>query len=389
MEEEKNIIPEPKKEEPKAKGNGLLVTILLILVLALAGYIVYDKVIKKDNPQENTEEKQQEQKQEENKQEENKQEENKEEQKEEEKQEPKEEKFSLDNLAGKTFKTKDGKKTLKIVSLEDKDAIKKAKQYNVDLDLKSYAEDSSYKFDYFGYYNNKFFLIYKDGQNEDNKIDSKYVVLGGVKEGHYPQCRDTHEFVLRTTDNTLMNIDYEKGGTIEIRKIGNSYYFLQGDCALGFRQSSVYNENEKVIGESILAIDSNENFYLVSNGYVKKYDKNAKELKKTSNKYENNKIVNDSETESFPIEKDNNLYFLYQDYEKEDSKYIIVDFMNDKEYVMDIPVNDYIFVGYSLDKTTNTIITKFELNTEMCEKCDSDKTVTYTFDLAIKTLTKN
>ena len=176
MEEEKDIIPEQKKEEPKNKGNGLLVTILLILVLALAGYIVYDKVIKKDNPQENTEEKQQEQKQEENKQEENK-----EEQKEEEKQEPKEEKFSLDNLAGKTFKTKDGKKTLKIVSLEDKDAIKKAKQYNVDLDLKSYAEDSSYKFDYFGYYNNKFFLIYKDGQNEDNKIDSKYGVLGGVK----------------------------------------------------------------------------------------------------------------------------------------------------------------------------------------------------------------
>lgn len=371
MEEEKNIIPEQKKEEPKANGNGLLVTILLIIILALAGYIVYDKVVKKDNLQEtNTEEKE--------KNEENKEKTNQEENKE----ETKDEKFSLDNLAGKTFKTKDGKKTLEIVSKKDGKAVTESKKYEF-IDLNG-------DFDYFGYYNGVLFTIYKNSEQDSDK--SKYVVLGGSEKGNVPQCRDTHEFVINTEDNSLVNLKYNSpgGGGYHylISKYGDNYYFSEGECAMMFMSVNVYDENINRIGDVILGSEK-DNFYVVNNGYVVKYDKNAKVLKQTTNKYIAGYIYNDTETEyGTPIVTSNNLYFIYHDYEKEDSDYILVDVMNDKEYTL-TSSSDYVMNKFAIDKTNSLITIKFDLNTEMCKKCDSDKLVSYTYDVVNKTITKN
>lgn len=371
MEEEKNIVPEQKKEEPKNKGNGLLITILLIVILALAGYIVYDKVIKKDNPEEKIEEKE--------KKEEQQEEETKEETKQE---EVKEEKFSLDNLAGKTFKTKDGKKKLEIVSKKDSKAVNEAEKYEF-IDLNG-------DFDYFGYYNGVLFTIYKNAEFSNNK-QSKYVLLGGREKGNVPQCSETHEFVINTEDNTLVNLKYDspEGGGYHyiISKYGDNIYFSEGGCAMSFMSENVYDEKLNRIGDVILGSEK-DNFY-VANGYIVKYDKNAKILKQTTNKYESNKIYNNTEVEyAKPIVTSNNLYFIYEDYKKEDSDFILVDVMNDKEYNL-APSADYIMKKFAIDKTNSLITINFDLNTEMCKKCDGDQLVSYTYDVVNKTITKN
>jgi flagellar basal body-associated protein FliL len=375
MEEEKNIVPEQKKEEPKHKGNGLLVTILLILVLAMAGYIVYDKVIRKDNPEEQIEEKE---KQEENKEEKQEQET----EKEQEKEEPKEEKFNLDNLAGKTFKTKDGKKKLEILSKKDSKAVNEAKKYEF-IDLNG-------DFDYFGYYNGVLFTIYKNSDLNSN--NPKYVVLGGREKGNVPQCNETHEFIINTEDNSLVNLKYtpSDGGGYHyiVSKYGDNYYFSEGGCAMHFMSENVYDEKLNRIGDVILGSEK-DNFYVTNNGYVVKYDKNAKVLKQTTKKYKADNIYNDQETESgMPIVTSNNLYFIYHDNDKEDSDFILVDVMNDKEFVL-ASSSDYIMNKFSIDKTNSLISISFELNTEMCKKCDGDKLISYTYDVVNKSITKN
>lgn len=383
MEEEKVVIPEKKTEEPKSKGNGLLITILLIIILALAGYIVYDKVIKKDNPEEKIEEKEKkEEEKQEQEQETEKEEDNKEENKEQEKEEPKVEKFSVDNLAGKTFITKDGKKKLEILSKKDSKAVKESKKYEF------IAENGDY--DYFGYYNGVLFTIFKNSDLNSN--NPKYVVLGGREKGNVPQCNETHEFVINTEDNTLVNLKYDSpsGGGYHyiISKYGDNYYFSEGGCAMSFMSENVYDEKLNRIGDVILGSEK-DNFYATNNGYVVKYDKNAKVLKQTTNKYKFNDIYNDTELEyGIPILANNNLYFLYRDYDKEDSDDILVDFMNDKEYNL-APSSDYIMNKFAIDKTNSLITIKFELNDEMCKKCDGDKTITYTYDVVNKTITKN
>ena len=183
MEEEKKVISDGNnlQKQNASKGNLPIITILLVvIVLALSGYIIYDKVVKKeDKPKEN-----------------NIEEKEKNEEKQQEQKEPTIG-FNINDLAGKTFKTTNGKKVLKIVSKEDGDALKKAKQYGI--------LDASYEYAYFGYYNDKFFVIYNDGESNKNEANSKYIVLGGTKEGNYPQCRDTHEFVIKTTGDTLLD----------------------------------------------------------------------------------------------------------------------------------------------------------------------------------------
>lgn len=275
MEEEKNIIPEQKKEEPKAKGNGLLVTILLILVLALAGYIVYDKVIKNDNPEEQIEEKE--------KKEEQQEEENKEENKQEETKEETKTIIDVKKLAGHTFKTKDGKKTLKIVSKTDSQAIKDAKKYEgIDVDG---------DFDYFAYYNGTLFTIYGDA--DQYIANSKYHVIGGEEKGNGAQCRDSHQFVINLEDGSLVNLRYDRGDNYIVHKAGNTYYFSEGDCALAFLSHGVYNEDLKKVGVYYFNSDQKDNSYILDkyeNGSIVKYDKTGKIVKTSSQKYSGSDI---------------------------------------------------------------------------------------------------
>jgi hypothetical protein len=276
------------------------------------------------------------------------------------------------------YKTSDGKNVLKIVSKDDSEAVKKAQ----DLGINVVA-------DYYGYYNDKLFIIYQD----DEIKDTKYIKLGGVEEGNSAQCRDTHSFIINILENSLVNLKYEYkdedneyGVLWNVLKLKEHYYFYNGGCMT--QKSDVYDENLKKIGEVLISTDSNDNFYVYLNGEVIKYNSEGNVLKKSVSKYKSNHIENDGEGLISPIEKNDNLYFVKTDYSDNNKQYIFVDFMNDIEEPM-VDNNNYVLNGFSLDENSNLIKIEFRVNELFCKDCNKDEVVSYTYNLTDKSIIKN
>ena len=307
--EQVNMFKEPKK------GNGFIIGLLIIMVIGLAGFIVYDKFIKKEEPpkENNTEEK------------DNNEQNNT----------PTPSPTPVitpsnnDSLVGKTFKTIDGKKELKIVSKDDIEAKKKAESFGYDAD-----NNSEPFMAYFGYYNGKeLFAIYES--SEDKSDTSKYLVIGAWKlNGGVGQCRDSHEFVVKVDDNSLVNIDYsvehEYGHHYLIQKVGNKYYFSAGSCAMAFIPESVYDENLKNIGEYFIDYDENGNVYVLSEKNIVKYDQNGNIVKKGNQKYDVSEISDTS------IVFNGTLYIIG----RLNDKLYLIDAMTDEKYLLN-GVDDY------------------------------------------------
>ena len=143
----------------------------------------------------------------------------------------------------------------------------------------------------------------------------------------------------------------------------------------------------KKIGTAYIDKDDNNNFYVSDNGIIVKYDQNGNILKKSTGNYDVNKVVIWTEAEyQVPIVTNDNIYFMYYDNEDPQASYIFIDVMNNKEYKTD--TKDYVIDKFYLNTTNNCIEIKFDLNTEFCTNCDSDKEITYTFDLSTANFTK-
>ena len=279
------------------------------------------------------------------------------------------------NLAGKTFKSKDGKNTLKIVSLDDSEALKQAKKYNVDMEDLD-ADFNIFTFNYFGYYNNTFFLIYYDAEDNFNLEDSKYMVLGGTKEGNFPQNRDTHSFVINKENNTLVDFNKKFGDNVVLHQVGNNYYFAVGGCGGGCFSNAIYNEQLKIIGEEYYGNDSNNNIYVLNNEIITKYGPNGEIVKTNSKKYNlqnlsyTHVIINDT------------IYFLLL----ENEKVYLFNGLTDEKYELGSKDNIsfssyYDFPGAELREKDGVIIIEPSLYIEGNYK--------FTFNPSTKELKKN
>lgn len=343
-------------KEPK-KGNGLIIGLLIVIILGLAGFIVYDKVLKKDEPKGNDTPVQT--------------------------STPEPVVTSTPNydynLVGKTYKTSDGKNTLKIVSKNDKEAVSKAKKLSA---YESYSDEISY----LGYYNEKIILLFDDNPDgkKVNNNNSKYVVLGG-QNGQGGQCRDSHGFIINVADNTLVNLS--KGSVYEVYKVGEKYYFAEGDCAGAFLPIGVYDENLKKLGYYYINSDSSENIYVLDEGKsssITKYDKNGSIVKKTSQKYTN-------EINSESVSYGDTLYIIA----KLNKQLYLIDVITEEKYALKGLDSEFSGIGIDgpdiiMDVNNNMIeISKYA--PELDEKTDEfiDKyTVAYTFNPETKELTK-
>lgn len=285
------------KKKTNNNKNAILI-ILLIILLGIAGYFIYTNIIKdnepdkpKDNNQQVTPTPTP---------------------------EPTKEASNIDYgkiIEGMTYKTPDGKKTLKIVSKNDEDALKKAQELGIKLNDDN--DEAINHRDYFGYYNDVLFLIYENAEEVTNNY--KYHVLSGQIKGQVAQCNYTHEFVIDMSNNSLVNFDNMSDGRYyEVHKINDKYYFSEGGCAYGFVSGDVYNEQLKKLGNYFFDNDNNGNIYILDNNYVIKYDNNENIIKK-SNKIEG-EILRGSVTDDKTL-------------------YIIVD-INKKLYLQDVINNE-------------------------------------------------
>ncbi len=326
----------PETMIPSKKNNTGIIVLLVVLVLVLAGYIVYDKVIKKPQEDNITEK------------------------------DNKDENPILDNLAGKVYKTTDGKKILKIVSKTDSKALEDAKKLNLN--------PVEAEVDYLGYYNDVFFYIYRD----EIEADSRYFVLGGVKEGSFPQSRDTHSFIIDTKENILLDIDYEAGNTILIHRVGNKYYFSQGGTALSFMSDRVLDENLKVIGSDYYGSDDNGNIYVRNNKKITKYNSNGEVVKVNETAYES------SDLGYSKLVMNDTIYLIIST----DSKVYLLNGLTNEKYelgsVDKINFSDFDeFPGIELEKKDNIILINDPNLTG-----EKDKTVIFTFNPSTKELIK-
>ena len=343
MEEEKNILTNNTPMETKKKNNSVLVILLVLIILALVGYIVYTQFLNKDDndkPKDNNVEEQ-----------------------------GKTNYLSVDNLAGLTFKTKDGKNVLKIVSTTDSKALERAKELKVDDRIENFV-------DYLGYYNDTLFFIFKKGENTDTYENSKYIVLGGEEEGQIPQCRDTNNFVINASNNTLVDI---QGQNILLHKVGDKYYFTTGSCAMAFNSEKVYDENTKLIGEYFINYDANGNIFVLNGEYITKYDKNGNIVSNSSQKYNEDDINEES------IVYKDTLYIIA----KIDRKIYLKDAMTDEKYQLDGIENYFSPEGWDAEyirmKNNNNII---EISHYEYDDAGEHNIISYTFNPETKELIK-
>lgn len=361
-----NINNDNINQQTPNNTNKIVIILMAIVIVGLVGYIVYIRFIQRENMEKPIDN---------NTQENGKQ--NSETEKNDKNNSKQNNNSSNIKLEGLTFKTSDGKNTLKIVSKNDSEAKSKANNGGLHIDD---------EFDYFGYYNDKIMLIFNDNPDglEVNSNTLKYVVLGG-QNGQYGQCRDSNGFIVNIVDNELVNLS--KGSVYKVHKVGEKYYFSEGYCALGFLPIGVYDENLKKLGYYYLSADSSENIYVLdnNNSYIVKYNKNGNIVKKTSQKY----------TED-TINRKNVPY--------NDTLYIIT-YINNKMYLMDVSTEekyelnglDDDFAGISDDKdaidmrVNNGVIEISRYTPEFDEQNNDwvDKyTTVYTFNPSTKTLLK-
>ena len=358
--------------EPK-KNNKVIIILLIIVVIGLLGYIVYDKIVLNNNTEETVKDNDNDN----NKTEENNKEENKETEEETSTLNTPSSKDYYSNLAGKILKTKDGKKVLKIVSKSDKktydDAVKK------DL-IDPEEEDGNEDLGYFAYYNNNLLLIYDsshESYNEKKELDSlKYMVIS-ASDGSDSQCLESHAFVINKRNDMLLNIPVNREA--EIYKVKDKYYFSIGDCASGFLPVSVYDENEKEIGDYFINSDDKGNIYILKDNIIK-YDNTGNIVYKTNQKFD----INDINTMSLVV--DDTLYII----SKIKEKTYLINVMTEEKY--EIGSFDIVSPGNDLEpvllrKENNTII--ISVNSYNEENDEEVEKIIGKFDLTTKKYEKN
>ena len=338
--EQVNDVKEPKK------GNGFIVGLLLIIIVGIAGYFVYDKFIKKEEPskENNTEEKG------------NNEQNNT--------PTPSSNLNDYSNLAGREFKNSNGTKVLKIVSKDDRETLDKVSEYE---------EWKDYPYDYLAYYNNRIFSITGD-VNEY----LKYFSLGAleIKDG-IGQWPWSNDFIINKETGMLLDLNYDSN--YKIHKVGNKYYFSEGGIAYGFSSASVYNEELKRIGSHFFDGDSNGNIYILDNDYIIKYDENNNVLKKSDIKY-------DFDINEYSLAYDDTLYIIAK---VGDSSYLI-DVMNNQRYKLS---NEYTDAFHTIDGVDGyTIVLKNDNKLIKIVRGDKEygeeEELLYTFNPSTKELTK-
>ncbi len=340
MEENELIKKEnqPMNNAQPNKTNTGLIACLIIIIILLAGALVYFVFLKKEDktvplsPTENTEK-------EENKEDNEKDNTNKEE---------------TDNKVDENvYKTANGKHT---------------------LNVKDYSKETIT-------YDGKKYRAYEKIQN------GKYIVYEADDVGNSSQC-GMYSFIVNSETHTLLDFDYKKA-KFSVNKIDDKYYFHETDsCVFGPNSYyGIYAEDMKKLGESYFGKDANNNFYVYSDKTIIKYDKNANVIKKVSANYELNNIMIGEATSDAIITKDN-LYFIYKEggNESSDKYYLLVDTMNEKEYKL-AKVADYDVERASIDEAGQNIQLPFTESCPMDNNC-SNKQIAYTFNIKTGELTQ-
>ncbi len=280
------------------KSNSVLVIIMGLIIIGLVGYIVYTKVIEKDEPKpiDNTQEKENnnsKEQEETNTNENNEQEENNN------TNEKEENNNKKTDVVGTTYKTKDGKKSLKITK---KTADGYSAEYNgIKLNIQGYD-------DY-----------------------DKYGVFFGDKAGNGSQCGEYY-LVVNNENQELINMDYDHDYVYVVKKVGSNYIFIKRDCP-GVYSKAVYTEDLKTVAKEFIIANKNS-FYAMKDGYITKFDSNGKELKHSSIKPDNNNILALDGASII----DDNFYALVE----VNSKLYLYDFSNDKKIEFNNPYKSYI-----------------------------------------------
>jgi hypothetical protein len=155
--------------------------------------------------------------------------------------------------AGMTFKSKDGKNTFKVVSIDEEDNVRATynnKKYNFWLDVKSYVGD--------------------------------YISMSGDPEtGADGQCNGA-SVVLNLKTKTI-----EKMGTTDqpyyfVIKGSKGYFFAHSYCLSGY-DTTVYDNNWNKLGRIIsYATDSEGYVYVHTNGKIAKYSPDGTKVSEVS-----------------------------------------------------------------------------------------------------------
>ena len=284
-----------QQTQSNKSNNKILFVVMVLIIVGLAGYIVYSKFIQKnDNPKPNDTQEQENNNSNQNE-ENNNSNENSESNNSNENSQQGTNNSGSTNVVGTTYKTKDGSKTLKILN-------KKGDGYS--------AEYSGTKLDIYEY------------QNHD-----KYSVFVGDKAGNSSQCGEYY-LVVNNQTQELMNFKYGESLGYTVEKVGNKYYFIQKMCASIYSEA-VYNESLNKIANEFITLDKNNNFYAMKDGYITKFDSNGKELKHSSIKPDNKY---DLSLDSASI-IDNNFYALVE----VSSKLYLYDFSKDTKIELNNP----------------------------------------------------
>ena len=240
--------------QPSKSNNKMLIVLMALIIVGLAGYIVYSKFIQKNDnhePKPNDTQEQDNNNSNQNEENNNSNENNGSNNSNENDQQGTNNNGST-KVVGMTYKTKDEKKTLKILD-------KKGDGYS--------AEYNNTKLDIYGY----------------EKYD-KYSVFVGDKAGDASQCGQYH-LVVNNQTQELMNFKYGDSLEYFVEKVGNKYYFIQGMCVSAYNKA-VYNEDLNKIADEFIKSDKNY-FYAMKDGYITKFDSNGKEVKHSSIKPDN------------------------------------------------------------------------------------------------------
>ena len=342
--ENSQVVPtnesKPKASEPK-KNNSILIIIMALIIVGLAGYIIYTKLIQKtpEKPVDNnTEEKAENNKQEENNTEENN-----------EQEENNTSNENNSNIEGVTYKSKDGKKTLKI---NKRDTNKQGEEY--------------YPAEYNGTKLNLYFEYY-----------DKYSSFYGDKVNGNSQCGE-YFFIVNNETKELIDTKNEKYPTY-LHYIGNKYYIATGNNCSGV--SNLYDVNMNKLADEMIA-RRDGNLYAIKDNYLIKFDKDGKTVKKGTVKIDrdNSKDILLSD----PIIKNGNLFSIVSS----NGKVNLYDFNNDKLKELNNPYKSEICPMHSecggnsptMELVGNKLL--IVLNPSGDQKKLFDNQVAYIYDIA-------
>ena len=320
--------------------NKIVFILMALIIVGLTGYIVYTKFIQNDDKpgskpnnvkeQENNNLNQNE--------ENNNKNENNESNNSSENSEQNTNNSSSTNIVGTTYKSSDGKKTLKILKKDENE--------------------------YYAEYNEKKLHLY------EYKRYNKYSLFVGDKEGDGSQCGQ-YSFIVNNASKEIIGLNNEE--LYNIVDVGDRYYFINDKCV--DQSDKVYNENLTLIAENYIGKDKKNNFYAIKDNYIVKFDKNGNVLKKGSVKLEKNGDI----LLCSPSINDNNLYSLIE----LGSKAYLYDFENNKKYELENKNSQHICV-FQIDD--GDCISMELLDNVLIIKYPSE--LTYIFDISSNNLRK-